>query len=284
MKRSRPSDIKQLLTELDCLPSRVLGQNFLVDENILHIILESAHLAEDDVVLEIGPGLGVLTEHLAKRAKRVIAIEKDPKLAAYLREAFASQPAFHLIEDDALNQPLRDLLRDKGITHVISNLPYSAGTRILMELVDAEHRPLRMVVMLQVDVAERLAALHGSKAYGLASIHAQMFYDVVLRKVVSPTCFYPPPDVKSAIVELYRRAHPQTPLRNTTHFNGLLKWCFSQRRKQLGRILLNAPDTIVSPGSDVKHVLEESGVRPDQRPESIPVATWGALSNALSDT
>ncbi len=281
MKRTRPSEIKRLLAAEDIIPSRVLGQNFLVDENILNIILDSAHLAEDDVVLEVGPGLGVLTEHLIPRAHRVIAIEKDPRLAAYLREQFGAQPTLHLIEGDALDQNLAMMLKNEHVTHVISNLPYSSGTRILLELIDAEDRPLRMIVMLQTDVAERLAAGHGSKAYGVSSIHAQMYYDVVLRKTVSPSCFYPPPDVRSAIVEFYRRSEPQIVLRDTAHFNGLVKWCFSQRRKQVGRLLLNAPAAVVPADRDVPAVLEQAKVRPDQRPESIPVTAWGELSNRL---
>ncbi len=279
MKLTRPSDVKNILAERDIQPNRLLGQNFLVDENILNIILDSAHLAESDVVLEIGPGLGVLTEHLVARAKRVIAIEKDARLAAWLREQFGTCPAFELIEDDALNQSLPLMLKDEGITHVISNLPYSSGTRILLELIDAEHRPLRMVVMLQTDVGERLAAAHGSKAYGVAGIHAQMHYDVVLRKTVSRTCFYPPPEVRSAIIEFYRRSEPQAALKNAEHFKALVKWCFSQRRKQMGRLLLNAPPNIVPVGANALDILPRIGVRPDQRPESVPVAVWGELAN-----
>ena len=281
MKLTRPSEIKRLLAKQDIIPSRVLGQNFLVDENILNIILDSAHLAENDVVLEVGPGLGVLTEHLLVRAHRVIAIEKDPRLTAWLRERFETQPALQLIEGDALDQNLPLMLKNERVSHVISNLPYSSGTRILLELIDAAHRPLRMIVMLQTDVAERLAATHGSKAYGVSSIHAQMYYDVVLRKTVSPSCFYPPPDVRSAIVEFYRRSEPQIALRDTAHFNGLVKWCFSQRRKQVGRLLLNAPPAVVPADTDVPTVLGQAKVRSDQRPESIPVTAWGELSNRL---
>jgi 16S rRNA (adenine1518-N6/adenine1519-N6)-dimethyltransferase len=282
MKLTRPSDIKLLLAELDIQPSRVLGQNFLVDENILRIILDSAHLADTDVVLEIGPGLGVLTEHLVNQAQRVIAIEKDPRLAAYLRERFGGYPSFHLIEGDALDQPLAQMLKHEGVTHLISNLPYSAGTRILVELIDAEQRPLRMVVMLQTDVAERLVAGPGSKTYGVASIHAGMYYDVVLRKTVSPSCFFPPPDVRSAIVEFYRRAEPRVRLQNPVHFNELVKWCFSQRRKQIGRILHDAPRALVPATDAGDAALTAAGVRSDQRPESIAVAAWGNLSNELS--
>lgn len=282
MKLTRPSDVKHILAERDIQPNRLLGQNFLVDKNILNIILNSAHVADTDTVLEIGPGLGVLTEHLVARAKRVIAIEKDARLAAWLRERFSTCPALQLVEDDALNRSLPTMLREEGITHVISNLPYSSGTRILLELIDAEHRPLRMVVMLQTDVGERLAATHGSKTYGVAGIHAQMHYDVVLRKTVSQTCFYPPPEVQSAVIEFYRRSEPLVALNNADHFKELVKWCFSQRRKQMGRLLRDAPSHVAGPDTPIAELLERAHVRPDQRPESVPVAIWGQLSNLLA--
>jgi 16S rRNA (adenine1518-N6/adenine1519-N6)-dimethyltransferase len=282
MKRTRPSDIKQVLAERAIQPSRVLGQNFLVDENILNIIMESAHIDAQDIVLEIGPGLGVLTEALVADARRVIAIEKDPRLAAYVRETFGHLPNFHLIEDDALKQNLPQLLADEEISHVISNLPYSSGTRILMELIEAPARPLRVVVMLQTDVAERMVAPMGGKDYGLLSIHAQRRYDVLIRKTVSPSCFYPPPEVKSAIVELYRLDQPLGGEVDDRHFAALIKWCFSQRRKQIGRILTDAPGTVRSRKQDVLEVLAMAGLQPDQRPEAIDILHWCALSRAIS--
>lgn len=281
MKRTRPSEVKQLLAERNILPSRVLGQNFLIDQNILQIILESAHLNEDDHVLEIGPGLGVLTEHLVRVVHHVTAIEKDPRLAAYLREAFAHCPDLQLIEGDALEADLPGLVDRQGITHVISNLPYSSGTRMLVELVDCPDRPLRFVVMLQSDVAERLVAPSGSKAYGILSIHAQLHYDVWIRKTVSPSCFYPPPEVRSALVELYRRDRPMIELRDETHFRELVKWSFSQRRKQLGTILQKAPQSVVPDAHRVSQQLAELDIVATLRPEQINIVDWGRLSNTL---
>ncbi len=280
MKRSRPSDVKAILAERAIRPNRVLGQNFLVDQNILAIILTSAHLARTDTVLEIGPGLGVVTERLLDVAGRVVAVEKDPSLAEYLHDTLGPAVRLQLITADALELDLPALLRDEKITHVVSNLPYSAGTRILMEIMAADARPLRLVVMLQLDVAERLIAAPGSKAYGTATIFTQLYYDVWLRKVVSPTCFYPPPDVRSAIVEFYRRAEPVAQPDNTGCFRDLVRWCFSQRRKQIGHILAHAPQTLAA-GTDPAILLQAAGCRPDQRPETIAVREWVALANAL---
>lgn len=281
MKRTSPSDIRALLAERDIRPSRVLGQNFLIDENILHILLDSAHLAESDQVLEIGPGLGVVTEFLLAQAGRVVAIEKDPRLAAYIREAFADRPHLTLIEADALQLDLHALLEEHRITHVVSNLPYSAGTRILLTLFEAPLRPWRLVVTLQEEVAERLIAPPGSRVYGVASIHAQLYYDVRIRKIVRPTCFYPAPEVRSAILECYRRAEPLATVVDKPHFNELIKWCFSQRRKQIGRILSNAPKTLVPGRVPVDSLLADAGLAFEQRPASIPIPAWASLSNGI---
>lgn len=282
MKRTRPSEVKELLAARDILPSRVLGQNFLIDQNILNIILDSAHLAESDHVLEIGPGLGVLTEYLIRASRHVIAIEKDPRLAAYLREAFEQYPNLKLIEGDALDQNLPELIRSYAITHVVSNLPYSSGTRMLMEMIDGNPRPLRFVVMLQLDVAERMAATPGTRAYGLLSIHTQLHYDVCIRKQVSASCFHPPPDVRSALVELYRLEEPKIVLDDELHFRELIKWCFSQRRKQLGTILQHAPNHVIPSKADLAIRLTQIQIPLTHRPEDLSVADWGRLSNVLS--
>ena len=281
MKRTRPSEIKELLNSRDIHPSRVLGQNFLIDQNILNIILDSAHVADADRVLEIGPGLGVLTEHLIRLCPHVVAIEKDPRLAEYLRETFEQYPNLSLLEGDALELNLPELIRAHAITHVVSNLPYSSGTRMLVEMVDADPRPLRFVVMLQLDVAERIVAKPGTKAYGLLSIHAQLHYDVVIRKQVSHSCFYPPPDVKSAIIELYRLETPRVNLTDEMYFRELIKWCFSQRRKQLGTILQHAPARITG-GTPIADALTDLELAASLRPEQLDVTDWGRLSNRLS--
>lgn len=281
MKRTRPSDIKALLAERGIQPNRVLGQNFLIDANILKIILDSAHLAPEDTVLEIGPGLGVLTEHVLTQSKSVIAIEKDPALAAYLQEAFAHDPRLQLITADALEVNLPALLQAEAVTHLVSNLPYASGTRILLECVAAPTRPWRIVVMLQSDVAERIIAAPGSKAYGVASIFTQLHYEVWLRKTVSPTCFYPPPEVRSAIVECYRRDPPLPQPLQYRPFQTVVRWCFSQRRKQMGTILLNAPAEVVPDGRKPLQALERAVIRADQRPETVAVDQWVTLTNTL---
>lgn len=281
MKRTRPSEIKALLTELDLRPSRTLGQNFLVDENILNIILDSARVTAADHVLEIGPGLGALTEPLIERAGHVVAIEKDPRLATYIRDTFGSRKNLELIEADALDLNLPDLMRGQEISQLVSNLPYSAGTRILMELFDAPSRPRRMVVTLQLDVGERLAAHPGTKEYGIASIMAQLYYDICLRKVISRTCFYPTPDVRSAVIELFRKDEPAAPVSDPHYLRELLRWCFSRRRKQLGSILEEAPANVRAGGRTWPQRVRDAGLDLRRRPETLSPVEWALLANHL---
>ncbi len=261
---TRPSEVRALLDELDFHPSKVLGQNFLIDANILNIMIDTANVSKRDTVVEIGPGLGVLTGRLAEKAKRLVAIEKDKRLHAFLQRSLASLENLELILADALDVDIPVLGADK----VVANLPYSVGSRLLMNLFMAPAGPSKIVVTVQLEVADRLAASPGSDDYGLLSVWAQLRYDAHLRKVISPTCFFPPPQVKSAIVELDRRV-PEIELRHPDVFRDLVKRAFSFRRKQMGTILKN-------PGA-----LEKAGIDPQARPENLSVADWVRLSDHL---
>ena len=149
-----------------------MGQNFLIDGNIRDMIVKAADIQPNETVLEIGPGLGVLTEALLKQAGHVMAVEKDQRLHDIVQERFADRDNLELLHADALDLDLEARVQS-GAIKMVSNLPYSVGTRILMELIGARHRPERMVVTLQRDVADRMTAAHGGKVYGLLSIAAQ---------------------------------------------------------------------------------------------------------------
>lgn len=269
MKPTRPSDVRALLERLDFKPRRALGQNFLIDANIQRIIVDTAEVCRADEVLEIGPGLGVLTGPLLAWAARVVAIEKDPRLFAYLKEAFGERPELELLCADALECDLQSILAS-GINKVVSNLPYSTGTRILLELCRSPHRPRLLVVTLQLEVAERLAAAPATPAYGLASVMVQLDYRVSLARRVPRTCFYPVPQVDSAVVVLERQTRP-APVRNETALLALLRHCFEHRRKQLGHLLKTAAG------------LPDCGFDLRRRPETLSPAEWIALSNRLEE-
>lgn len=268
MRLTSPTDVRTLLADLDFKPSRILGQNFLIDGNILDILVGLADLVPTDRVLEIGPGLGVLTGPLLERAAAVTAIEKDDVLYEHLRQRIGDRATLHLIHADALEVDLRGLLAG-GINKVVANLPYSVGSRLLVELAQAPQRPERMVVTVQREVADRIVAGPGSHDFGVLSVFLQLDYEPFLRKRVSRSCFFPPPQVESALVELRRRPARVADLHSEETFFQTVKNCFAHRRKQLGAILRN-PEAVA-----------KAGLNPQQRPETLGLADWIRLANAL---
>ncbi len=280
MKLTRPSHLKLLLAERGIVPSRALGQNFLVDGNILRLLVEAASPEESDGILEIGPGAGVLTEALVERAGRVLAIEKDARLYGFLRERFAGVPSLELRHADALDEDLAALVA-RGYSKLVSNLPYSAGTRILMRLFEREPRPDLMIVTLQIEVGRRLTAAPGSRDYGLVSVHAQRLYDVEILHRISPGCFHPPPEVESAVIRLARRPVPRARPASPSHFAALVKGAFTRRRKQIQRVLQEMEEAPRGMARATPDWVAALGIDPAARPETLSVEQWSALSDAL---
>ena len=271
MNLTSPSQVKAWCIENGFHPNKVLGQNFLIDRNALEAIVDVglASVAKDSgaAILEIGPGLGVLTEEILKRGCSVTAVEKDPILAARLAESLGNPPNLSVVEADALDWISRSpfpvprspfprhslrsacLLphgsqtpaRGGYVPHspfaaMVSNLPYQAGTRILLELVQRREIP-SMTVLVQTEVAERLAAKEGSKTRGLAGVWAQLDYDVKIVRKVAASCFWPRPEIGSSVVTLIRHdRNVALSDRERDIFHRLTKKAFEHRRKQLGSI------------------------------------------------
>ncbi len=268
-----PKEVRALLEQLGHRPNKGLGQNFLIDANILDIIANTADIQSDEAVLEIGPGLGALTERILPRAGSVTCIEKDPTMVKYLKSRFSE---FTLIESDALDVDL-DALFAGGITKVAANLPYSVASRLMVDIAECEHRPELMSLTIQKEVADRLVSPEGSKHYGILSILTGVSYKNTLVKKISPTCFLPPPKVWSAVVKMERRAVPFVAEDGYPMFKKLVKHCFSQRRKQIGTILKKLG---VSPVDDL---LADAGIEHAERPERIEIERWVTLARLLSD-
>jgi 16S rRNA (adenine1518-N6/adenine1519-N6)-dimethyltransferase len=282
MKPTRPSEVRALLAELDFRPRKALGQNFLVDANILAILLEAAAIAPDDEVLEVGAGLGVLTEPLAEKARRVVAVEKDRRLCEFLRPRLARSANVELICADMLKLDHEALLA-AGITKVVANLPYSVGSAILVNLLQAARPPQLMILTLQLEVARRLTARPGQDDFGLLSLWSQLLYDVAIRKIISPTCFYPAPQVQSAIIRLARRAAPAPDPAERRFFQALTKFAFSRRRKQLGTVLRAAPAQWNLTPERIQAACRKLGIEPQTRPEELAAAQWLALARILGE-
>ena len=244
MNLTSPSQVKAWCIENGFHPNKVLGQNFLIDQNALKAIVDAGlegfrFQVSGFKVLEIGPGLGVLTEEMLMRGCKVTAIEKDPVLAARLKESLGSPEGLEVIAGDALDilcRPETWNLKPETFEIMISNLPYQAGTRILLELVKA--RELQsMTVLVQTEVAERLAAKEGTKTRGLAGVWAQLDYDVRIVRKVSASCFWPRPEIGSSVVRLDRHdRNVGLSVEERDLFHRLTKQAFEHRRKQLGSV------------------------------------------------
>lgn len=260
------TEVRQVLDELGIRPSKALGQNFLVDANILRIIVEQADVRRTETVLEIGPGLGMLTGELIARAKKVVAIEKDRRLCRYLRGRF---PDIELMEGDAVEVELPRC--DK----VVANLPYSISTPILERFVEGEAKPRRMVVTLQREVAQRLAATPRHKDYGALTLFTTLCYHVTVAHVISPHCFYPEPRVESAVVVLDRR-DPRVKPAPGAPFHEIVRLGFGHRRKMLKKLLAGR--------GDIEAAFASVGISATARAEELSLEQWIRLANVLRST
>jgi 16S rRNA (adenine1518-N6/adenine1519-N6)-dimethyltransferase len=232
----RLSEIKQVLASGEIRLTRSLGQNFLHDGNQLRRIIEAADLKPTDKVLEIGAGLGPLTELLVENAGHVLAIEKDRRLVEILRQRLATATNLELLRDDALDYVRREPKNWSG-WKLVANLPYSVASPILIALGQAKEGPQRMVATLQLEVAERLMAKPGGKDYGVLTLLVQLRYQPRSWFRISASCFFPAPDVDSACVTLVRRPEPLLGDEQAGTFAKIVKRAFSQRRKMMLKLL-----------------------------------------------
>lgn len=267
-----PTATRELLARLGHTPKRFLGQNFLVDGNIVRKSLALAGVQAGDTVVEIGPGLGTLTSALLEAEANVWAIEKDATLAAHLRTTLAAgfPTQFHLREGDAVEHPLGGLTPTGEDFKIVANLPYAISTP-WMDGVLSGTLPERMVLMLQLEAAERYAAAPGTKNFGAISIFLQAAYALAPGHRVAAGCFHPRPEVDSCLLHLVRRPRPFI-FRPETRT--LIRACFQQRRKQLGALLRrHLPDG----GEAWFSRLATAGLTVQSRPEQVPVAWWQEL-------
>jgi 16S rRNA (adenine1518-N6/adenine1519-N6)-dimethyltransferase len=229
------NEMKQFLSERGIQLTKSLGQNFLHDGNQLRRIVEAANLTKADKVLEIGPGLGPLTELLVDYAGEVLAIEKDAKLFEALGDRVKA-PSLKLVHDDALDYLKREP-RDWSGCKVVSNFPYSVASPILVELAQAQHGPEMIVATLQNEVGERLTAVPGEKDYGVLTLLVQLEYEPKGFFKIPASCFFPEPDVDSACVRLIRRLPSLLMPQQKPIFTNIVKRAFSQRRKMMLKLL-----------------------------------------------
>ena len=269
------SEMKQTLAERDLRLTKSLGQSFLHDGNQLRRIVAAAQLTRSDRVLEVGPGLGPLTEILLAHAGEIFAIEKDRRLFELLEQRLAFAPNLALQNDDALEFLQRES-RDWSDWKLVANLPYSVASPILVELAQAEGCPERMVVTVQREVAQRIVAHAGDKDYGLLTLLIQLRYEPGRWFKVPASCFFPQPNVDSACVTLFRRTKPLMNREQAATFTKIVKRAFSQRRKMMLKVL-----KADWPEEKLVRAFETLSISTRERAEDLSLEQFVALTEHL---
>lgn len=279
----KPSVMREVLGRHGFHFSKSLGQNFLIDGSVLDQIAEGADLSEEDVVLEVGPGIGVLTQVLCERAGRVVAVEIDRGLLPVLNETLAEYDNVEVVQGDILKLNLPQLFEEKfpgKEVKVVANLPYYITTPIIMNFFEQKLPVERIVVMVQKEVADRMQAVPSTKAYGTLSIAVQYYAEAKIVTTVPSGAFFPPPNVGSAVIALVRREKPAVDVKDEELFFRVVKAAFAQRRKTL-------PNTLSSAMGVDKDLLREAlamaEIDPKRRGESLSLTEFGRLSDAIGE-
>ena len=265
-------NVAQRLAELGLHARKGLGQHFLVSGGILQRILTAAELAPDDYALEIGPGLGVLTDALAAKVKQVVAVELDNELFKALETRYAGRPNVRVVQGDGREVSIDDLVSPGQPYKLVANLPYFAANPIVRRFLEADHPPTLIVVMVQKEVAQRMTAQPGDMT--ILSVATHVYATAKIVASVAPGSFSPPPNVTSAIVRLEPRKAPLVKPQDAEGFFALVRAGFSTPRKQLLGTLTHA---LNMPSDGVQKMLTKAGIDPKRRAETLSVDEWKRL-------
>jgi 16S rRNA (adenine1518-N6/adenine1519-N6)-dimethyltransferase len=266
-----------LLRQFNLKPRKSLGQSFLIDEAALNRVVQAARLTTEDTVLEIGPGLGSLTRHLAQAAGRVVAVELDQTLFPALNFVLAGYPNVELIHGDILNFPISNLQLPPKYK-VVANIPYYITSAAIRHVLEAEAKPACMVLTIQREVAERMCAAPGDLSLLAVSVQFYAVPRVVAR--IPAGAFHPRPEVDSAVVRLEVRAQPAVPVRDVDEFFRVVKAGFSQKRKQLRNSLASG---LGMEAARADALLTQAGVDPKRRAETLTLTEWGKIAAVAND-
>jgi len=268
------TDMRRVLADRGILLTKSLGQNFLHDANQLRRIADAAQIAPTDSILEIGPGMGPLTEILLERAGHVFAIEMDRRFVQLLQETIQN-PKLELLHADALDI-VRDKTRDWSNWKLVANLPYSVASPILVELAENPNAPKSMTVTLQLEVAKRIQSNAGDEDYGVLTLLLQVRYEPRAFLRIPAECFFPAPEVDSACISLQRREMPLLSNKLLPKFKQIVKKAFSERRKMMMKLLKQE-----WPAESVIAAFEKIGLSPQIRAERVSLAEFVRLTSEL---
>jgi len=280
---SSPKLVKEIINKYGFHFNKGLGQNFLIDGNILHQIINASEIDRSTGVIEIGPGIGVLTQEIAEKAGKVVAIELDSHLIPILKETLSDYDNVKIINDNALKVDMKRIINDEFKNmqvKVVANLPYYITTPIVMKLLEDRLNIHSMVIMVQKEVADRMVAKPGGKNYGALSVAVQYFTQPRIVTVVQPHSFIPQPKVSSAVIKLDLLDQPLVKVENEERFFKVVKAAFGQRRKTLVNAITNSKDFKITK-EELKEILIRLSINENQRGETLSIMQFAALSDAI---
>lgn len=278
-------DTKFLLRKYNISANKKLGQNFLIDDNIINEIINAAKIEKDDLIIEIGPGLGTLTSKLLEKAGKVVAIELDDRMINILNERFKLYNNFELLNSDILKVDLHKIINDNNEFNkvkIVANLPYYITTPIIMKLLEDRLNANSITVMVQKEVADRITAKPGEKLSGAITYSVNYYADAEKVILVNRNCFIPAPSVDSEVIKLNIREKPSVEVENEKIFFRLIKSSFMQRRKTLLNSLSNSG--IFDNKDIIKNILEELNIDEKIRGEKLTLEQFAKISNLVNKT
>ena len=276
---SNPKQTIRVIQENNFTFRKNYGQNFLIDSHVIDKIVAAAEIDKDTEVLEIGPGIGTLTQYLAEAAKSVTAVEIDDKLIPILEKTMADYDNVRIIHGDILKQDIAALFGDRPFK-IVANLPYYITTPIIMSLLEGRVPADSITVMIQKEVADRMQASPGSKDYGALSLAVQYYSEPYLAANVPPNCFMPRPNVGSAVIRLTRRLEPPVEVKDEQLMFKLIRAAFNQRRKNLANAIKNFEGLQFS-REEVEAALEKVGLDVRVRGEALSLKEFASLTNEI---
>lgn len=278
-----PKNTIEVLQKYNFNFQKKFGQNFLIDTRILEGIIQAAHVTKEDFVLEIGPGIGTMTQYLCEHAREVVAVEIDQNLIPILKDTLSEYDNVEVINDDILKVDINQLARERNggkPIKVVANLPYYITTPIIMGLFES-HVPIDSItIMVQKEVADRMQVGPGTKDYGALSLAVQYYAKPEIVLSVPPSCFMPQPKVGSAVIRLTRHEVPPVDVKNEKLMFALIRASFNQRRKTLANGLNNFPQISLSK-EQIQECIVELGVPVTVRGEALSLEQFAALSNII---
>lgn len=280
-----PKNTIEIIQKYEFAFQKKFGQNFLIDTHVLDKIITAAGVTKEDMVLEIGPGIGTMTQYLAEAARQVVAVEIDTNLIPILEETLKDYGNIKVINDDILKVDIKQLAEQYNNGRpikVVANLPYYITTPIIMGLFEGDVPIDNITVMVQKEVADRMQVGPGSKDYGALSLAVQYYADPYIVANVPPNCFIPRPNVGSAVIRLTRHERPPVEVKDPALMFKLIRASFNQRRKTLQNGLNNSPE-IPFTKEEIIRAIESLGVPATIRGEALTLAQFAALANYLSD-